>query len=676
MSNPTTPSADSASPPQSKAAAVDRREFMQAAAALGLEVLSGPVLAQTRGPGGKADLIIRNARITTLDAKVAEASAIALKDGVVLAVGSDAHITRLADSNTRVVDAGRRRVIPGLVDSHTHFIRGGLTYNMELRWDGVRSLATAMAMLREQVQRTPAPQWVRVVGGWSEYQFEEKRLPTLEELNDVAPETPVLVLNLYNRVLLNRAALRAAGYTKASPQPPGAIIERDRDGEPTGLLLAETAPFLLYAALAAGPKLSPEDQLNSTLHFMRELNRLGVTSIGDAAGGGQSYPDNYALIDKLAREDRLTVRIAYNLLPQKAKAELEDIRRWIASGAKPGQGSDFYRLLGGGEVLVFSAADFEEFLMPRPDLPPAMEPELEAVVRFLASNGWPWRMHATYNETVTRALNIFEKVDREIPIGKLGWFFDHCETVTPENLERIKKLGGGIAIQNRMSMQGEYFIRRYGIKAAAETPPVKRMLDLEVPVSLGTDATRVNSYNPWQALYWLVSGRTIGGTVLYPEEQRLSRMAALRLMTADGVWFSRETGKKGVLKTGAFADLTVLDKDYFAVSEDEVQDVTSVLTVVAGKIVHASGTFHDLAPPMPPVSPSWSPVSVYGGYQSRATAPAHTSASELRFHYAAMCSCKSACLVHGHDHAFAALASVPAGDPRMFWGALGCSCFV
>jgi len=652
-----------------------RRSFMQSASALGLSVLAGPVLAQTRSERPAPDLILRGGRVSTMDPAQPEATAVALKDGLVQAVGSDAQVSALADSATRIVELAGRRVIPGLTDSHMHIIRGGLNYNMELRWDGVRSLGAALEMLREQARRTPAPQWVRVVGGWSETQFAEKRLPTLAEINEAAPETPVFVLNLYNMAMLNRAALRAVGYTRDTPQPAGAIIERDRNGEPTGLLLAEPNAFVLYNTLNMGPRLSPEDQVNSTLHFMREENRLGVTSVGDAGGGFQNYPDDYQIIDKLARENRLTVRIAYNLFPQKAKAELADFQRWVSTG-KPGDGSDYYKLNGAGEMLVFSAADFEDFLMPRPDMPPAMESDLEGVVRFLAGNGWPWRMHATYNETITRALDVFEKVHREIPVDKLGWFFDHCETVTPANLERIKKLGGGIAVQNRMSMQGENFIRRYGLKAAAETPPVKRMLEMGLPVSLGTDATRVNSYNPWQALYWLVSGRSIGGTVLYPEERRLARGEALRLMTAGGAWFSRETGKKGVLKPGAFGDVAVLSDDFFSVAEDAIQDITSVLTVVGGKVVYGAGSFEALAPPPPPVSPSWSPVRTFGGYQSRKKSGSGVSAAEQRYRYAAMCGCASACGVHGHDHASAAAAQVPAADTRSFWGALGCSCYV
>jgi len=653
----------------------ERRQMLRAAAAMGIGVLAGPAFSQSADPSREApDLILYNGRLTTLERGTENATAIAMKGGLIAAVGSDEDVRRLADGATRLIDLQRRRVIPGLVDSHTHVARGGLTYNMELRWDGVRSLGAALEMLREQARRTPAPQWVRVVGGWTEHQFEERRMPTLQEINAVSADTPVFVLNLYSQAFLNRAALRACGYTRDTPQPPGSIIERDRNGEPTGLLLAEPNAFVLYTALSKGPLLGRDDQINSMLHFMREENRLGVTSIGDAAGGQQSYPDDYNVLEQLAREDRMTLRVAINVMPQRPKEELNDIRRYVATG-KPGSGTDFMRLNGIGEALVFSATDFEDFYMPRPDLPGPMEGDLEKIVRFLATSGWPWRMHATYNETVSRALDVFERVHRDVPIDKLGWFFDHCETVTAQNLERIKKLGGGVAVQNRMSMQGDYFVRRYGIAAAAETPPVKRMVDMGVPVSLGTDATRVNSYNPWQTLYWLVSGKTLSGTVLYPEEKRLERIAALRLMTADGVWFSRDTGKKGVLKSGAFADLAVLDRDYLSVPEDDIQDLTSVLTVVAGKIVHASASYASMSPPLPVASPSWSPVNHYGGYQSRRRPGTASDSGDPRYHYAAMCGCRMSCLLHGHDHV-ATAASVPSSDPRSFWGAVGCNCFV
>jgi predicted amidohydrolase YtcJ len=216
-------------------------------------------------------------------------------------------------------------VIPGLNDSHLHLIRGGLNYNLELRWEGVPSAGRCLRMLKDQ-DRTPTPQWVRVVGGWNEFQFAEKRMPTLEELNQAAPDTPVFVLHLYDRALLNRAALRVAGYTRDTPNPPGGEIVRDANGNPTGMLVARPNAMILYSTLAKGPKLPLEYQVNSTRQFMRELNRLGLTSAIDAGGGFQNYPDDYQVIEQLAKDEQLTVRIAYNLFTQKPKEELTDFR--------------------------------------------------------------------------------------------------------------------------------------------------------------------------------------------------------------------------------------------------------------------------------------------------------------------------------------------------------------
>ena len=423
-----------------------------------------------------ADTILLNGRFTTLDRANPQAEAVAITDGAFVAVGRDAEVMAHAGPATRIVDLKGRRVLPGLCDNHTHVIRGGLNFNMELRWDGVRSLADAMDMRKRQVAIAPPPQWVRVVGGFTEHQFAEKRLPTLDEINAVAPDTPVFLLHLYDRALLNGAALRAVGYTRETPNPPGGEIQRDNAGNPTGMLIARPNAGLLYATLAKGPKLPFDYQVNSTRHFMRELNRLGVTSVIDAGGGFQNYPDDYAVIEKLAAEGQMTVRLAYNLFTQKPKEEKEDFLKWTASVTYK-QGDDYFRHNGAGEMLVFSAADFEDFREPRPDMPPEMEADLEGVVRILAENRWPWRLHATYDETISRALDVFEKVDRDIPLEGLNWFFDHAETISERSIDRIAALGGGIAVQHRMAYQGEYFVERYGARAAEATPPVARMLE-------------------------------------------------------------------------------------------------------------------------------------------------------------------------------------------------------
>ena len=346
-----------------------------------------------------------------------------------------------------------------------------------------------------------------------------------------------------------RAALRAVGYDRDTPAPPGGEIVRDSQGNPTGLLLARPNASILYATLAKGPKLPPEYQLNSTRHFMRELNRLGVTGAIDAGGGFQNYPDDYEVVQELADAGQLTIRLAYNLFTQKPKQEKDDFLNWTSTSNYK-QGDDYFRHNGAGEMLVFSAADFEDFREPRPDMPDAMEPELEEVVRVLVQNRWPWRMHATYDETISRALDVFERVNQDTPLDGLHWFFDHAETISEQSIDRIAALGGGIAVQHRMAYQGEYFVERYGPGAAEATPPVKRMLEAGVQVSAGTDATRVASYNPWVSLSWLITGKTVGGMQLYPQRNCLDREAALRMWTENVTWFSNEEGKKGRIEVG------------------------------------------------------------------------------------------------------------------------------
>ncbi len=614
-----------------------------------------------------AGLILRNGKITTLDPATGEAAAIAIADGRVLATGSDAEIMKLANGSTEVIDLAGRRVIPGLNDSHTHLIRGGLNYNMELRWENVPSLADALRMLKEQADRTPAPQWVRVVGGWSEFQFEERRMPTLEEINQAAPGTPVFILHLYGQALINRAAIEALGFTKDTPNPPGGEIQRDASGNPTGLLIAKPSALILYSTLSKGPRLAVEDQINSTRHYMREMNRLGITSVIDAGGGGQNFPEDYDVIQRLHDDGDLTVRVAYNLFAQGAGEELSDYERWVQM-TEPGSGSDMLRMNGAGENLTWSAADFENFLEPRPDLASTMEAELEPIVELLATNRWPFRIHATYDESIDRFLGVFERVNGRQPF-ETRFIIDHAETISAQNIERIQALGGGIAIQHRMAFQGEYFVDRYGKDAALATPPVRRMMEMGVPVGAGTDATRVASYDPWVGLYWLTTGKTLGGLPLYGEDNVLTREEALRLWTHGSAWFSGEADVKGTLAPGMYADLAVLSADYITVPDAEVRRISSVLTVVGGKIVHGEESYADLAPPLPPASPSWSPVNVEPspGERVMSALPSVTAACHA--------GCSNHCGVHGHDHGIAWATPLPVSDAKSFWGALGCSCF-
>ncbi|HEU0259633.1 MAG TPA: amidohydrolase, partial [Burkholderiales bacterium] len=580
-----------------------RREFLKGS--VSAAALSG---CSTLMPTQAADTLIVNGRIATLDPKNPNAEAIAIRGERIVEVGNPGELEKYRGPNTRVIDAGRRIVIPGLNDAHTHFIRGGLTYTNEVRWDGVPSLAEGMRRVREQAKRTPPPHWVQVIGGWTWAQFAEKRHPTLDEINAATGDTPCMIMHLYDRAWLNRSAVRVLGWEKEVPKLFGGFVERDATGRPTGLVMSTTSLASLVSVWLRVPRLSQDEQVISTRHFMREHNRLGVTSVIDAGGGGQNFPENYAAIAKLAADRRLTLRIGYQLFAQTPGKELENYQVW-SKLVSIGQGDDYYRMVGAGEYLLYAAGDPANFAKDWVKPPAgAMEPQFAAVVKHLAALGWPFRQHATFDSTAARQLDVLEQVNREVPLKKLRWGLDHCETLTPKSLERLAALGGSVSIQNRMSLDGEAFVAKYGVAAAEDAPPIARIREMGIPLACGTDANRATSYNPWIGVHWLLTGKTLGGSKLQGEKNLLDRTEALRLFTAGGAWISSEETKKGTLEAGKLADLVVLSGDYFSMPVDEVKDLESVLTMVGGKVVYAAAPYAQLdAPPLPSL-PDWLPV--------------------------------------------------------------------
>lgn len=582
--------------------------------------LPGSGLARSDG----VDLILTGGDIVTLNPLKPRVEAVAIEEGVIVATGDNEAVLARRGEESDVIDLGGRTVVPGLNDSHTHVVRGGRFYNTELRWDGVESLARGIDMIRQQAERTPGGQWVRVIGGWSPFQFEERRMPTPAELTEAAPDTPVFVLFLYSRGFLNKAGVEALGITEETEAPAGGRYEITPDGG--AILWAEPNPTILYRTIGALPGLSEADQVNSTRHFYRELNRFGITSVVDAGGGGHVFPENYVGSERLAEAGEMPLRVSNYLFPQRPGKELKDFETWTRNWAvnvnmaeKLAHG---FVVEGGGEFLVWSAGDFENFTAEMPDITTreGWRAELMAVTRHLLQERWPIRIHATYDHSIGHILDVFEEAHaRERAEGRPGlagvrWAIDHAETASAENLRRIAALGGGVAIQARMAYAGEYFAERYGEEAAADAPPIRDIIEHGIPLGAGTDATRVASYNPWVALHWLVTGKTVGGMETRSERHRLSREEALSLYTVGSAWFSGEEAIKGRIAPGQLADLAVLSADYFSVPEDQIPAIESVLTITDGEIVYGAGPFAERAPELPPVSPGWSPVAVFGGY--------------------------------------------------------------
>ena len=568
----------------------------------------------------KADIIIYNGKIATMNKPGEFVEAVAEKKGIILGTGTSQQIIKqYKDAGTQLIDAGGKTVVPGLNDSHIHIIREGLHYNAELRWDGVTTLKRAMEMLREQAARTPEGVWIKVIGGWNEYQFEEKRQPTIAEINEAVPDKPVFITYLYGKAFVNKKGIELLKYDKNTKYE-GSLVELDNNGVPTGMLYAKTTPKAIYTTLALTTVLNHEERLNSTLQYYHELNRFGLTSAVDAAGGGQNYPDDYGIATELAKQGKLTIRTAYYLFAQVKGRELQDYEKWVAATQLNKNDNmliaNGFTAEGAGENIVASAADFENFLEPRIVLDSSMENDLEPIIRLLVQHRWPFRLHATYGESIERELAIFEKINAEIPFNGLRWFFDHAETITDSQLQRVKKLGGGIAVQFRMYYQGELYTKMYG-NPDHQIPPIKKMLQMKIPVGLGTDATRISTFNPWMSLHWAITGKTLGGYQFWPAKDVLSKFEALQLYTTGSAWMSGEEKLKGRIAKGQYADMVILSDDYFSVPDDGVRNIHALLTVVNGRVVYAEGKYSNLAPLMPEAIPAWSPVKFYGGYQDK-----------------------------------------------------------
>lgn len=566
----------------------------------------------------KVDLIIYNAKVTTLDADNPSATAVSISNGKITSVGISDEILKLKTDSTIIIDAKGRRLIPGLNDSHSHFLRAGTSFTRELRWDGVPSLKVGLAMIRKQAAITPKGEWVRVIGGWTPWQFEEKRLPTPEEVTAIAPETPVYIQYFYSAAIMNKKALEALAINSSAQDPMGGKIVRDKQGNPTGLFLATPHPKIFYSYIDNLPKASLEVQKNSTIIMFNELVKYGLTSVIDAGGGGFEYPGGYEASIQLAKEGKLATRVSFLLFSQHPGKELEDYTKWTTEN-KVGENLDDHKehgfeLDGGGEYVLWKAGDFENFRSARFELDADMEEKMEPILTLMIKKRWPFRIHSTYNESITRLLNVIEKVNKETPLNGLRWSIEHAETLKEENIDRIKILGGGVAVQDRMVFLGDDYLQRYGKNAAASSPPIKMLLKKGVPVGMGTDATRGSSFNPWVGIHWLVTGKTAAGQIHLSSENLLTREEAIMIYSLGSAWFSQEEDVKGKIKPGQLADVVLLTQDVMTIPEDDIKQIQSTLTIVNGKIVYASDDYKEYKIISSEIQPEWSPLKTFGSY--------------------------------------------------------------
>jgi predicted amidohydrolase YtcJ len=545
-----------------------------AAVSLVAAVLAAPANAQP------VDTALVDGKIVTLDAGSTVAEALAVRDGKIVAVGRSADIRALAGPSTRVIDLGGRTVIPGLIDSHMHAIRAALFYATEVNWIGTRSIPEATARIAAAVKTAKPGQWIIVAGGWTEQQFVERRRPTQAELVSVAPDHPVYIQSFYSAALLTPAGFKTLGIANDADVPPRGKIERDAQGNPTGWITGDNPTITtLFDRL---PLPSFDDSVAGTMQFFRELNRLGLTGVSDP-GGFNLTAASYLPLFKVWQDRRLTVRVVFSLFAQRPGKELEDYQN-LTQMLPMGFGDDMLRFNGIGENVTWG--------MYNNDNPTeAQKQQYYEIARWAASRGMTLTQHWSNDASVRHLLDVMERVNRETPIAKLRWSIAHLNDASAASLQRMKALGVGWLMQDAMYFNGDGVIKARGLEAARRTPPIKTALNTGVAVGGGTDAHRVMSYNPFASLQWMVDGKTIAGTPTRDRDELPNREEALRLYTRGSAWFTHDDEKRGVLASGRLADLAVLSKDYTGLPSDDIGAIESLLTMVGGRIVYASGPF-------------------------------------------------------------------------------------
>jgi predicted amidohydrolase YtcJ len=539
-------------------------------------------------PERPPDLLLRNGRVVAGPQFTPSATAVAISGDRVLAVGSD-ELAVLSGPQTTVVDLGGRTVIPGLIDGHVHLMRAGQTWEDELHWDGVGTLAEALGMIERAAATLRPGEWVRVVGGWHPSQFAEGRGPTRADLDRGAPDNPVYVQLLYQEALLNRAGMAACGLRPGVPDPPMGSFERDEHGRPTGRITGFGAFDHCQRAFAT-PTL--ERQVASTASVYRAFSRLGLTGAVDTGGFGVSRTSYEALLEA-RRRGLVTVRTRLYVGAGLRGEELAQVRDWMRA-VRPGEGDEVVRFVGAGEILSFGCHDGDG--LHSFTVTPEARSELAGMVTMLAAERWPVHLHATLDTTIDTILDVMEEVDARHPLKPLRASLAHVEPISERNLGRAHALGAGLAVQDRMVFRAAGAAAAWSSEGAvSQSPPLGSMLAMGLPVGAGTDATRAMPFNPWLSLWWLVSGRSLDGGPRRAAEHRVSRGRALELYTRGSAWFSFEERSRGQLAPGWLADLAVLSADYFSVPEDQIPGITSDLTVMGGQVVHTSAAFAGLA---------------------------------------------------------------------------------
>jgi hypothetical protein len=507
-------------------------------------------------PGGK-DLVLTNGKILTVDSADRTVSTVRIRGHRFLTVGEPVN---RKEPCLQVVDLGGRNVIPGLIDNHTHFVRTAQAPGPFIEGlESADSIAALQAALAAAAKKAEPGEWLAAIGGFTHLQFAEKRLPTREELTAAVPDHPVYMQIGYStRGIVNddgRRVLQAAGISTSD----AGDVARDGAG----------LTFVIRSANEARMKRRFPD-------YMQYAVSLGLTTVVDQAccdwlGAHLTAADrpNLKIAEYFWRAGKLPLRlrIQYDHRDTRDQQDIHSASARIEN-ATQGLGDDMYKAVRFGEQVIKLDATDEEVL---------------AVYQRIAKAGWALSQHTIRHEEIERYLKIMEQVATETPLGPLRWTIEHAFEITPDQIERLKRIGVGVRVQDHDYIRNTNSSWKPG-------PPYRTLLESGIRMGAGSDSAVVGALNPWLGIYFMVTGKDAGGELLLPNQQ-ITRKDALRLYTAANAWFNFEENEMGSIETGKLADLVVLDKPYFDVSDEELKHMQPLLTMVGGRVVHARAPF-------------------------------------------------------------------------------------
>lgn len=536
-----------------------------------------------------ADMVLRGGKIITMDGDSSVKEAVAIRDGRFIAVGTNRDMRPLSGPNTRIVELAGRTVIPGLIDSHVHATSACLNWDEEIHWERTRSLIDGLKQIEITAKTKPPENWIVVGGGWVPTQFSERRFPSRAELDALAPKHPVYIQYLNQGALLNGAALAAVGITRASADPPGGKFERNpSSGELTGWLQGAAAWQPVYERI---PRSSLDKARQSLKNCFHELNRLGITSLGDLHDRNVGFAQRRLLSD-MRSSGELTLRITFYIGANDAGDEIEQLQNGLEEIKRLTQ-NDMFRFVGFYDTSLANLGD--PLADPKTvNLSAAAKDKFRRLAQFVAQSERSLRVQATHDAGARQLLDILEQVNAATPFAPRRIGFASLETATSETITRIKKLGGGISVQDRLVMTGERNAELWGLAIARQAPSLHTMLESGIPLGAGSDGFRAVNYSPMLSLWWLVTGKTMTGTALRDRNQNLTREQALRFYTVGSAWLSFDEARKGSIEVGKLADLAVLNADYMTVPDDQIRSLESFLTVVGGRVVYTAGPYKQL----------------------------------------------------------------------------------